>query len=91
MLCNMSMLLTGMLVLFPLSSAFEPCFHDVLLQTQNCSNTRVVYYAMERTFSGFGSEFFAYFIHALKDAVLENARLKYVITGEQWENDCPGT
>ena len=82
---------TWILASMKLCPAFEPCFHDVLIQTQNCSNTRVVYYAMEGINSGFGSEFFAYFIHALKDAVLENARLKYVITGKQWENDCPGT
>ena len=72
-------------------AALASCFHELLAQTQDCSNPRVVYYSMEGTGSGFGSEFFYYFVHALKDAVIENARLKYVVTGRPWENDCPGT
>lgn len=84
------MLFIFVLVLSGFDLTLGSCFKDILLKTQDCSNNRVVYYSMEGEFSGFGSEFFYYFVHALKDAVLVNARLKYVITRKAWENDCPG-
>ena len=87
----MLVLMVWVLVLVSyLKLARASCFKDILLKTQDCSNSNIVYYSMEGEASGFGSEFFYFFVHALKDAILQNARLKYVITGKTWENDCPG-
>ena len=86
----MSYLIVWVLAWSCLRLAQASCFKDILLKTQDCSNNNIVYYSMEGVHSGFGSEFFYYFVHALKDAILQNARLKYVITGKTWENDCLG-
>ena len=86
----MVVLVLWMLIVFFLRRAHSSCFKEILLKTQDCSNSNIVYYSMEGEGSGFGSEFFYFFVHALKDAILQNARLKYVITGKEWENDCPG-
>lgn len=76
--------------LFILTSCVTDSFKEALHKTQHCSNPSHLYVSIEGGGSGLGSQFHYYFVHALKDAILNGQRMIYVTTGSgsRWENDC---
>lgn len=63
-------------------------FKEALLKTQDCSNPSHLFVSTEGGGSGLGSQFHYYFVHSLKDAILNGQRMIYVTSGIRWENDC---
>jgi hypothetical protein len=73
------------------ATQFEQCFSEILNESQHCSNKDVYYWKVAfRPLgnNGFGSQWNAYLVPGLIDAVLRKKRLVLFNDNSPWEYDC---